>query len=105
MQADAWRCLASEENKLSVYRLCDPDKQLDWVVAALALTRDSVANVDLALVPEDVLEAYQIQVCETPGGSPDSTVNGWHMDLVELSLNKVFPFLLIPDIHPAMRRR
>ena len=88
-QADAAKCLRTEENKLSVFRLEDSDVQTERVVAALALTRDNFAEVDVAIAPEKVLEACGIQHAKVPARTPDSEVNDWHLDLVELTVAKI----------------
>ena len=87
--ADAARCLLTRANNLSVFKLDEPDSQTERVVAALALTRDSLANMDLALVPEGVLEGCGIERVVSPADTPDSEVNKWHVDLVELTLAKI----------------
>lgn len=87
--ADAVKCLETEENELSVYRLEDSDVQTDRVVAALALTRDNLAHVDLAIAPEKVLESCGIQHEKVPAKTPDSEVNDWHLDLVKLTVAKI----------------
>ena len=89
IQADAAKCLRTEDNKLSVFRLEDSDVQTERVVAALALTRDNLAHVDLAIAPEKVLEACGIQHAMVPARTPDSEVNDWHLDLVELTVAKI----------------
>ena len=55
----------------------------------MALTRDNLAHVDLAIAPEIVLEACGIQHAMVPARTPDSEVNDWHLDLVELTVAKI----------------
>ena len=87
--ADAAKCLRGKENKLSVYALEDPNAQMDRVVAALALTRDFVAKVDLAIVPEKALQPCRIKQDRVQANTPDSEVNEWHLDLVQLTVAKI----------------
>ena len=89
IQSDAVKCLMTKENKLSVFVLEEPAVQMERVVAALALTRDSLANLDLAIVPEKVLELCGIQKDRVQAETPDSEVNEWHLDLVELTVAKI----------------
>ena len=55
VQADATKCLKTKENELSVFKI-DNQMQVRRVVAALAFTRDNLAYVDLAIIPESVLK-------------------------------------------------
>ncbi len=88
-QADAVKCLMTSQNSLSVFVLDGPDDQTERVVAALAVTRDSLAQLDLAIAPEEVLVQCDIRRERVPGQTPDSGVNGWHEDLVELTVAKI----------------
>lgn len=92
IQADAAKCLATSENKLSVFVLEQPDEQVERVVAALAVTRDSLAHLDTALAPEEILARCGIRRDEVPGQTADFKVNEWHQDLVELTVMKVARF-------------
>lgn len=89
IQGDAANCLMTKENRLSVFLLEEPDVQIERVVAALALTRDSLVNLDLAIVPENVLELCGIQQDRVQAETSDSEVNKWHLDLVELTIAKI----------------
>ena len=89
VKGDAAKCLMTRESTLSVYVLKDPDEQMERVVAALALTRDSLKNIDWAIVPEAVLDSCEIQRDSVEGGTPDPDVNQWHCNLVKLTLAKI----------------
>ncbi len=89
IQGDAAKCLMTKENRLSVFILEEPTIQMERVVAALALNRDSLAHLDLAIAPEDVLELCQIQRDRVQADTPDSEVNEWHLDLIELTVAKI----------------
>ena len=88
-QADAVKCLETSENRLSVFVLDRPEDQTERVVAALALTRDNLAQIDLAIVPVEVLVRCDIQRKRVEGQTSDSGVDGWHEDLVELTVAKI----------------
>ena len=88
-QADTPRCLKTNENRLSIFVLEEPEVQMERVVAALALSRDSLAHLDLAIAPETVLEVCRIQGDRVQAKTPDSEVNEWHIDLVELTATKI----------------
>ena len=88
-QAEATKCLRTCKNRLSIFVLDAPDDQTERVVAALAVTRDNLACLDLAIAPEDVLERCGIRRDGAQGKTPDSEVNGWHEDLIELTVAKI----------------
>ena len=88
-QADAARCLMTSENRLSIFVLDAPGDQTERVVAALAVTRDNLAHLDLAIAPEDVLARCGIRRDGAQGKTPDSEVNGWHENLIELTVEKI----------------
>lgn len=88
-QSDAAKCLMTDDNRLSVFILENSNVQMERVVAALALTRDNLEHVDLAIAPEEVLEVCGIRHAKVPAKTPDSEVNDWHLDLVELTLAKI----------------
>ena len=92
VQSDATKSLQTVKNKLSVFILEKPDEQMDRVVAALALTRSRLSQVDVAIIPEEVLEMCEIKRDRVPGKTPDSEVNQWHIDLVELTVGKIAEF-------------
>lgn len=88
-QADVVKCLYPADNRLSVYLLDQPAGQMERVVAALALTRDHLSHMDVAVIPDSVLEECSIQSASMEGETPDPAVNQWHIDLVELSIAKI----------------
>ena len=89
IQADAVKCLMTRQNRLSVFVLDRADGQTERVVAALAVTRDSLAYLDLAMAPEEVLARCDIRRDKVQGQTPDPDVNAWHEDLVELTAGKI----------------
>lgn len=103
-QADAFRCLATIDNKLSVYLLSNTNDQLGRAIAALALARDHIAQIDVALAPTDVLEECEIQYQVTEGKTPDPEVNDWHRDLVELSSARLVRLATAIRVRGEIRR-
>ena len=89
VQADAVECLMTSQNRLSVFVLDRADGQTERVVAALAVTRDSLAHLDLAMAPEEVLARCDIRRDKVQGQTPGPDVNAWHEDLVELTAGKI----------------
>ncbi len=79
----------TRQNRLSVFVLDGVDDRTERVVAALAVTRDSLAYLDLAIAPEEVLARCDIRRDKVQGQTPDPGVNDWHEDLVELTAGKI----------------
>lgn len=88
-QADAAKCLMTSENQLSIFVLDSPDDQTERVVAALAVTRDNLTHLDLAIAPQEVLARCGIRHDRARGKTPDSEVNDWHENLIELTVEKI----------------
>ena len=78
-----------DDTRLSIFVLDAPDDQTERVVAALAVTRDNLAHLDLAIAPEDVLVQCRIRRDRAQGKTLDPEVNGWHEDLIELTVEKI----------------
>lgn len=89
LQADALRDLKTDENVLSVWQILDDKSNLERVVTALATTADNICNLDFALLNIEVLSRLGIEAKTTPGTSRDASANRWHLELTELSANKV----------------
>jgi hypothetical protein len=84
------RCLETKDNKLSIFVVEKGEEPVRRVVAALALTRDSLDVLDLAIVTERILDPCEIKKrIQTAGETPDHVVNSWHTDLTELSVTQV----------------
>ena len=90
--ADAARCLRTTDNKLSVYSLDQSPEQMDRLIAALALTRNYLNPIDVAIIPIIVLSDCKIKSSKVNGNTPDSIVNEWHLDLVNLKFSTLLKF-------------
>ena len=86
-QAQVTNCLRTVDNKLSVFVI--DEHRFDRVIAALALTRDNLSFLDLAIADVKVLEDCEIEDQAVPGNTPDLDVNRWHRDLVRLSIGSL----------------
>jgi hypothetical protein len=89
LQADALKDLHTQGNVLSVYLIDDEKKGLERVAVALAATKDTVKEVDYALFDQSLLDKVSIKIKKTAGTTPDGEVNKWHLDLVELTADKI----------------
>lgn len=93
VQADAVTDLRTSSNCLSIYLVHEQEEAVDRVIAALAATRDRFDALDYVVLDiEDFIEfqqEFQIRLDNTPGNTPDDTVNTWHRNLIELTDRKV----------------
>lgn len=87
IQAQVTKCLQPSSNKLSVFIV--QAEQITRVVAALALTRDTLQHLDLAIVDAKLLSAPSLRQDTTEAQTPDREINRWHIDLIELSLARL----------------
>lgn len=88
-RADALKNLRTQNNSLSMYRFDDADSQIERVLAALASTKGSLEYVDYAFINESEIINIGVKLHDVPGDTPDSFVNTLHVDLVELTAEKV----------------
>ncbi|MGB0383435.1 MAG: hypothetical protein ACPGWR_01305 [Ardenticatenaceae bacterium] len=90
LQADALEDIATKGNELSVWYIEDDESNLEEVVTALAASGDVVANLDYALFDLQLITTLNIKIRQSPGITPDDTVNAlWHRDLYNLSASKI----------------
>jgi len=89
LQADALGDLQTNSNKLSAYLIEDDNSNLDQVVTALAANGDFISNLDYALLDIQALSELGIKTKHTQGETLDTEVNAWHLDLIELSAQKI----------------
>lgn len=96
--ADVLKSLSTVDGALSTYIIDDEKTTIDRVVAALASGRTKIENFDYMLVPADVV-LTNFQSDNTTGKTPDSEVNGWHLDIVHLTPAKLFRLAYILRNH------
>ena len=91
LQADAIGDLKTRGNCLSVYFLeKGDDGSLERLVTGLAANRKDIEEFDYALFPDTAVSDLAIKVTSEEGDTPDSLVNSWHRNLVQLSAQKLF---------------
>lgn len=86
--ADVLKSLGTVDGTLSMYQIENPETQVSRVIAALASGKDTIQHFDYLLVPIDVV-MDRFQSDDTLGKTPDSTVNNWHLDIVNLTPYRV----------------
>lgn len=91
LQADAIDDLKTKGNCLSVYFIEQGDNEsLERLVTALAANRKGIEAFDYALFPDSAVSELAIKVTSEEGDTPDSLVNSWHRNFVQLSAQKLF---------------
>jgi hypothetical protein len=89
LQADALVDLATKGNRLSVYLVNYDHTNLEQVITALAANCDYVSDFDFALFDHDALWELGIRIENSDGDTPDSVVNSWHCELIELTAERI----------------
>lgn len=87
--ADPLGDLATSENKLSVYQVDGDVAEIERVARALALSGQRLDNVGYVLFDDSLLEQISIKLDQTDGATDDSVVNRWHVDLTNLTGQKL----------------
>ncbi len=87
--ADAIGDLSTSQNSLSVYRVEGEIAEVERVARALASGANHLDNVGYVLFDEALLAKASIEMATTNGGTVDSVVNKWHVDLTNLTGKKL----------------
>jgi hypothetical protein len=76
-------------NRLSVYQVDNDRSNVERIVRAIALGANELADTGYVLFDSGLLDAAGIPTDPKAGTTPDKGVNAWHLDLVELSGNRL----------------
>jgi hypothetical protein len=87
--ADPLGDLTTSENKLSVYRVDGDVAEIERIARALALSAQRLDNVGYVIFDASLLEGISVELDPTEGGTDDAVVNKWHVDLTNLTGNKL----------------
>jgi hypothetical protein len=87
--ADPLGDLATSQNRLSVWEVQADRSNIERIVRAVAIGRQSLADMGYVLFDSDVLTTAEITAEEERGTTLDDEANGWHRDLTELSGKKL----------------
>lgn len=83
--ADPLADLRTQSNALSVWLVDDDKANLDQIAAAIASTRGSIDKLDYLLFDSQVLSESNVKAETSKGTTPDDQVNGWRLDIIEIS--------------------
>ena len=87
--ADPVTDLRTTDNSLSVWEIDEDRSNLQRVVTALAGNRDRIEKIDYVIFAKRTIADVSIKTKKSKGGTSDEGVNGWHLDLVEISAKKL----------------
>ncbi len=88
-RAGALKNLRTTQNSLSMYRVDDPVHKVERVLAALASTKGHIDPVDYAYINESEVIDIGVKLHMVKGDTPDDFVNSLHVDLIELTSDKL----------------
>ncbi len=89
-RGDALKSLRSTGCSLSIFRLEeDSPDQLERMLAAFAAQREEADRLDFAILDESDFIELGLSLTDAPGETPDSVVNSWHRNIVELSASRI----------------
>ena len=88
VQADSQRDLATEDNRLSFWRIADNRSNLDHVLVALGAGRDRLAKLDYALIEEALVSSLGISIVTSSGEkcANRDIAETCHCELVQLTV-------------------
>lgn len=88
VQGDPLGDLRIQDGTLSVWHIEDNHSNLKLIITALASNRDRFDKFDYGLFDQTLLDEIDIKIKETPGKTPIESVNLFHRDLTQLTINK-----------------
>jgi len=89
LPADPVTDLRTIDNSLSVWEIDEDRSNLQRIVTALAGNRDRIEKIDCVIFAKRTIADVSIKTKKSKGGTSDEGVNGWHLDLVEISAKKL----------------
>lgn len=89
LPADPLADLNTEDNVLSLWQVQDDGSNLTDIIAAVAATRDAVANVDIALFDSGLLQGIGAGIEARGGRTPLAAARSYHRGLVGLNAQQL----------------
>lgn len=86
--ADALKNFSSSENELSVF-LLENDDQIELILSAIVASSKSFDNTDYVIIDHSLIDELDIAIEEYPGKTFNNSVNKLHLNLKQLSAEKV----------------
>jgi len=104
IQADALKALSTQENTLSVWRLKDDKENLNRLLSAIAIGRQSLTKIDYALIDVDEIVEQGFDIVENAGKVPDDEMNTLHWDIINISALSLVKLALAIEGHATLHR-
>ncbi|MBN2238176.1 MAG: hypothetical protein JW712_00240 [Dehalococcoidales bacterium] len=99
------RDLRADDNSLSLWEIDDDKSNLLNVVSALAAQRKSIKNdFDYALLESHILDEVSFNPTKKSGITPYTSINTFHRDVPNLSINNVVYFAYLLSKHGIFDR-
>ena len=87
--ADVYRDFRVYAGSLSVWHIEDDKSNLYPVITALASSRHHVETFDYGLFDQALVSLVGIRIDSSAGTTPMPSANGWHRDLMDLTLDRL----------------
>lgn len=93
--ADALKNFKTIQNAISVFEFDGTEKERNKIIAAIIASPNgiSVGDTDFAIFDQDLLNDLGLSFSKTPGDTLDREVNSKHLDISNLSANKLVKFI------------
>ncbi len=78
-----------ESNIMSVWIVDDDSSPIKWLAVALSVKKDSLKDFEYVLLDSKTVEDIGIKTTLTAGKCPDFKLNKFHLDLVEISAQRL----------------
>lgn len=88
IQADPLGDLRINEGELSLWYIDEDRSNLDLIITALAVNRESFDKLEYGLFDQRIVEEIGLKIQKTPGATPIDSANFWHYDLIHLTIEK-----------------
>ena len=86
--ADALRNFTSSKNELSVF-LLENDDQIELILSAIVASSKSLDNTDYVIIDRSLIDSLDIAIEEDLGKTLNNSINKLHLNLTQLSAEKV----------------
>ena len=105
-RGDALKSLRSTDCSLSIFRLEeDSPDHLERTLAAFAAQRPEPDKLDFAILTESDFVGLGLKLTDALGETPDSVVNSWHRNIVELSTARIQQLATCLQSHATFCRK
>ncbi|MBW7990281.1 MAG: hypothetical protein FVQ84_09740 [Planctomycetes bacterium] len=76
-------------NTMSVWIVDDDSSRIKWLAVALSIKKNKLEDFEFVLLDSTIVDDIGIKATQTVGRCPDSELNQFHLDLVEISAQRL----------------